>query len=339
MRVLPRRQADLAIRYSRFPDSECASFEEAMNSFLWGGTPEGPAFWSELTNKFADILAQMPAGFSPLRGPVRNSSRRRSPDIIAYHDDEWDDVTHWMGDTHDSLYAVRVGSEIAIENRIGAAPPVFTMPSHRQPLAEDVVVGARYRTRGGQTTGPVLPHDGGLAFRMEPGGRTYRCSDRGECELYVYDLVERAGSMSMAEWLSWVPDGGWALGYMTALGCCQGHSPSEQHETIGDALLHAFIWHRSDEGHEYWRDMHRYLEGRDSAPPVPPAVRVTTPTPVPPPPVPPPPVVKKKYRITEVRHYYIEAEDEIEADNLFRGSRNPAVEFSVFAEDREINEA
>jgi hypothetical protein len=51
-----------------------------------------------------------------------------------------------------------------------------------------------------------------------------------------------------------------------------------------------------------------------------------------------PPTKKMKYRITEVRHFFLEAEDEIEADRMFRVASNPERKFRMHTEDRTIHD-
>jgi len=201
--------------------------------------------------------------------------------------------------------------------------------------------GYRYRTRDGHTTDHVEPSgDPNQPFSclVEGGYRMFSPDGNwmGDGRPESHDLVEEIIPTTIEEWLHTIPESEAALRNMRTLGCCGGASPSDEAGNAHDALWLAFTWDRSPEGHAYWRSVvgslyapHAGTVGQSAAHP--------TPAPAPAPPSPPPPAPKQKYRITEVRHYFLEAEDEIEADRMFRDATDPARRFRVRIEDREIH--
>jgi len=219
------------------------------------------------------------------------------------------------------------------------APPVLSPPAAGE---FRVRLGYRYRTRDGRTSGyiryvwnpvpdtdfPFMDTVSCLTFKLD--GSWIDDKERHE------DLVEEITPTTIEEWLHTIPESEAALRNMRTLGCCGGVSPSEEAGNAHDALWVAFNWSRSPEGPEYWRDVRNQLS-TPHAGTVSQSAAHPTPAPAPATPSPPPPAPKQKYRITEVRHYFLEAEDEIEADRMFRDATDPARRFRVRIEDREIH--
>jgi len=209
--------------------------------------------------------------------------------------------------------------------------------------------GYRYLTRGGQTTGYMRcsgdsANTGTFRFEADIGETTRTFTERGEWnppDNFDLDLVEEIQPTTIEEWLHTIPESEVALRHMTSQRE-SWHYPSDGAATSAtDALGRGFSWGSSPEGHDYWSDVHSRLlqEGRAQFVATPRAARpvLPMPPPAPAPPPSPPPAPKLKYRITEVRHYFLEAEDEIEADKLFLYATDPARKFRMHIEDREIH--
>lgn len=221
-------------------------------------------------------------------------------------------------------------------------------PATPAPLGEfRVRPGYRYRTRDGSTTGYVGPslceHQ---PFQCENHGIIFRvfCPDGnwlGDGTPHEYDLVEEIQPTTIEEWLHTIPEAEVALGHMASQSGNWRYRSDGAATSASDALSRGFGWGSTPEGHDYWQSVHSRIqrEARAQQPATPRTARPAFPMPTPAPasPPPPPPAPKLKYRITEVRHYFLEAEDEIAADKLFRDAIDPSRSFRMHIEDREIH--
>jgi hypothetical protein len=162
---------------------------------------------------------------------------------------------------------------------------------------------------------------------------------------FNYDLVEEITPTTIEEWLHTIPESEAALRNMESQRGSWYHEHHAAEDSAHNAVGRGFSWGNSPEGHDYWQEVHRRLvdehhSGARSAtalrptPAAHPATRVRAAAATPPT---PPPAPKVKYRITEVRHYFLEAEDEIEADKMFRDASDPARKFRMHIEDREVH--
>lgn len=232
---------------------------------------------------------------------------------------------------------------------------LITLPAPASPAAGEfrIRLGYRYRTRGGATTGyirtnPIHPRSG-FEFEADVDGTRLTFSDAGEWnppwEPNGFDLVEEITPTTIEEWLHTIPESEAALRNMESQRGSWYYEPSVAAESAQDAVGRGFSWGDSPEGIDYWQEVHRRLAVEQCsgvrsatalrpAPAAHPATRARATTPAPPT---PPPAPKVKYRITEVRHYFLEAEDEIEADKMFRDASDPARKFRMHIEDREVH--
>ncbi len=435
--TLPAAYAERAIRNTtpaRDLEEECRCLATAVGGgFIWVGTPEGDHFWDAVQHgelppipgeepapEPAPEYPEPPTGFAVAMGPLaRLATEYEQRDIAGHMGDGWIGQglsltsSTWTGCDEGFPYALRIGSQLAIDNGLSGIPdtepayryyrsrftPVvwrvsdtgvecrtppylpwvrslfsdedqlvrtrnpnpcdeqgnlITLPAPASPAAGEfrIRLGYRYRTRGGATTGyiranPIRPHSG-LEFEADVDGTRRTFSDAGEWNpphASDNDLVEEITPTTIEEWLHTIPESEAALRNMENRSGGWYSQHTAVADSAHDAVGRGFSWADSPEEHDYWQEVHRRLvdEHRSGARPATalrptpaahPATRAraTTPTPSTPPPAP-----KVKYRITEVRHYFLEAEDEIEADKMFRDASDPARKFRMHIEDREVH--
>jgi hypothetical protein len=186
--------------------------------------------------------------------------------------------------------------------------------------------------------------DSFFKFEARLGGTDRTFTERGRWNPpgdFDFDLVEEIQPTTIEEWLHTIPESEVALGHMASQSGNWHYRSDGAATSASDALGRGFSWGASPEGHDYWQGVHSRIhqEARAQQPATPRAARPAFPMPAPAPasPAPPPPAPKLKYRITEVRHYFLEAEDEIAADKLFRDVMDPSRSFRMHTEDREIH--
>lgn len=436
--TLPPAYAERAIRNTapaRDLDEECRCLATAVGGgFIWADTPEGDRFWGDVQHgELPPIPGEEPApepapehpepptGFAVVMGPLaRLATEYEQRDIAGRMGDGWLGQglsltsSTWSGCDEGFPYALRIGSQLAIDNGLSGIPDtqpayryyrsrvtsvvwrisdtgvecrtqpdlpwissffsnedqlvrtrhpnpcdeqgnLITLPAPASPAAGEfrIRLGYRYRTRGGATTG-YLRRSGerpgsSYEFEADLGGcsRTFTASGQWDPpgDFINYDLVEEIAPTTIEEWLHTIPESEAALRNMENRSGGWSSRHTAVADSAHDAVGRGFGWGDTPEGHDYWQEVHRRLvdEHRSgvrsatalrSTPAAHPATRARATTPAPPT---PPPAPKVKYRITEVRHYFLEAEDEIEADKMFRDASDPARKFRMHIEDREVH--
>lgn len=374
--TLPPAYAERAIRNTtpaKDLDDPCSSLASAVGGgFIWVHTPEGDSFWGAVQQgelppipgeEPAPEYPEPPTGFAVVMGPLaRLATEYEQRDIAGRMSDGWIGQglsltsSTWTGCDEGFPYALRIGSQLAIDNGLSGIPDTqpTTPAAPASPAAGEFRVrpGYRYRTRGGATTGYLRRSDGrpgsSYEFEADLAGCVRTFTARGQWNPpgdFNFDLVEEVTPTTIEEWLHTIPESEEALRNMESRRGGWYHEHTASADSAYDAVGRGFGWGDTPEGHDYWQEVHRRLvdEHRSGArsatalrptPAAHPATRARAAAATPPT---PPPAPKAKYRITEVRHYFLEAEDEIEADKMFRDASDPARKFRMHIEDREVH--
>ena len=373
--TLPTAYAERAIRNTtpaRDLDEECRCLATAIGGgFIWNETPEGAGFWvavhqgelppipgEEPAPEPAPEYPEPPAGFAVVMGPLaRLATEYEQRDIAGRMGGGWSGqglsstYSSWTGCDEGFPYALRIGSQLAIDNGLSGIPDTQPAPAYRYYRSRVSSLVWRFSDTGGECRDQPGSPWVSSCFRDEDHLVRMRnpnpCDEQGNLNPpggFNCDLVEEITPTTVEEWLHTIPESEAALRNMESQRDGWYYQPGTVVDNAYDAVGRSFSWGDSPEGYDYWQEVHRRLldEYRSgvhpattrSTPATHPAnrARATTPTPPTPPPAP-----KVKYRITEVRHYFLEAEDEIEADNILRDARDPAREFRMHIEDREIH--